>query len=157
MSNKRLRQSAFDRFYEIPYWISAVSTHQVIEVARPGRSIVRLFEKLPFEEQKEVLQHLQAAHELSRSAKRVELDKQLAELGAAAPEKPAPAKALKKVNGLAREKPQPAARKNGKSASVEAKYRDSKTGETWSGRGRMANWLKAKRDAGENIEKYLLN
>jgi DNA-binding protein H-NS len=126
-------------------------------VAGPERSIVRLFEELPFEEQKEVLKHLQAAHELSRSAKRAELEKQLAELGYDAPKELAPAKGPKKVNGLAREKRQPAARKNGKTASVQAKYQDSKTGETWSGRGRMARWLKAKQDAGENIEKYLLN
>jgi DNA-binding protein H-NS len=31
---------------------------------------------------------------------------------------------------------------------VKAKYRDPKTKETWSGRGRMASWLKAKQDAG---------
>ena len=28
------------------------------------------------------------------------------------------------------------------------------TGNTWSGRGRMARWLKDKQDAGEDIEKY---
>ena len=39
---------------------------------------------------------------------------------------------------------------------VKAKYRDPKTNETWSGRGRMANWLKRKQDAGEKIEKYLV-
>ena len=44
-----------------------------------------------------------------------------------------------------------------KRASVKAKYRDGKTGDTWSGRGRMASWLKSKQDAGEKIEKYLLN
>ena len=37
---------------------------------------------------------------------------------------------------------------------VEPKYRDPATGETWSGRGRMATWLKRKQDAGEDIEKY---
>ena len=37
------------------------------------------------------------------------------------------------------------------------KYRDGKTGDTWSGRGRMASWLKSKQEAGEKIEKYLLN
>jgi DNA-binding protein H-NS len=37
---------------------------------------------------------------------------------------------------------------------VKAKYRDPVTGETWSGRGRMATWLKRKQDAGEDIEKY---
>ena len=37
---------------------------------------------------------------------------------------------------------------------VKPKYRDPATGDTWSGRGRMANWLKRKQDAGEDIEKY---
>jgi DNA-binding protein H-NS len=39
---------------------------------------------------------------------------------------------------------------------VKAKYRDPATGETWSGRGRMANWLKRKHDAGEDIDDYLV-
>ena len=39
---------------------------------------------------------------------------------------------------------------------VRAKYRDPVTGETWSGRGRMASWLKRKQDAREDIEKYLV-
>jgi hypothetical protein len=38
--------------------------------------------------------------------------------------------------------------------SVKPKYRDAATGETWSGRGRMATWLKRKQDAGEDIERY---
>ena len=37
---------------------------------------------------------------------------------------------------------------------VNAKYRDPVTGDTWSGRGRMATWLKRKQDAGEEIEDY---
>jgi DNA-binding protein H-NS len=41
-------------------------------------------------------------------------------------------------------------------AEVKAKYRDPKTGETWSGRGRMATWLKRKQDAGEDIDAYLV-
>jgi hypothetical protein len=41
-------------------------------------------------------------------------------------------------------------------AYVEPKYRDPTTNETWSGRGRMANWLKRKQDAGEDIDKYLV-
>jgi hypothetical protein len=40
--------------------------------------------------------------------------------------------------------------------SVKPKYRDPVTCETWSGRGRMATWLKRKLDAGEDIEKYLV-
>jgi DNA-binding protein H-NS len=126
-------------------------------VARRVRSIVKSFERLPFEEQTEALQHLQAAHERSRSAKRAELERQLAELGFGASTMPVRAKALKHVNGLTREKPKRGVRKNGKASAVKAKYRDRKTGETWSGRGRMARWLKAKQDAGEDIEKYLLH
>jgi hypothetical protein len=37
---------------------------------------------------------------------------------------------------------------------VKAKFRDPATGDTWTGRGRMASWLKRKQDAGEDIEKY---
>jgi DNA-binding protein H-NS len=40
------------------------------------------------------------------------------------------------------------------SSAVAPKYRDPATGDTWSGRGRMATWLKRKQDAGEDIEKY---
>jgi DNA-binding protein H-NS len=39
---------------------------------------------------------------------------------------------------------------------VAAKYRDPATNETWSGRGRMPNWLKRKQEAGEDIEEYLV-
>jgi H-NS histone family len=41
-------------------------------------------------------------------------------------------------------------------SEVKAKYRDPVTGDTWSGRGRMASWLKRKQEAGEDIEKYLV-
>jgi hypothetical protein len=41
-------------------------------------------------------------------------------------------------------------------SEVKAKYRDPNTGETWSGRGRMATWLKRKQDAGEDIDDYLV-
>jgi hypothetical protein len=39
-------------------------------------------------------------------------------------------------------------------SEVKAKYRGPATGDTWSGRGRMATWLKQKLDAGEDIETY---
>lgn len=41
-------------------------------------------------------------------------------------------------------------------SDVKPKYRDPVTGETWSGRGRMATWLKRKQDAGEVLRKYLV-
>jgi hypothetical protein len=47
-----------------------------------------------------------------------------------------------------------AAHENGAAGAIKPKYRDPATGETWSGRGRMATWLKHKQDAGEDIEKY---
>ena len=60
----------------------------------------------------------------------------------------------------ARNRPTQLARTNGAPAArgyeVKAKYRDPKTNETWSGRGRMASWLKSKQDAGENIDDYLV-
>jgi len=53
--------------------------------------------------------------------------------------------------GFARDEPN---EKKPHSNEAKEKYRDPVTGETWSGRGRMANWLKRKQDAGEDIEKY---
>jgi H-NS histone family len=41
-------------------------------------------------------------------------------------------------------------------AEVNVKYRDPVTNETWSGRGRMASWLKRKQEAGEDVEEYLV-
>ena len=46
--------------------------------------------------------------------------------------------------------------RGGRIQEVKAKYRDPTTNETWSGRGRMANWLKRKQEAGEDIHKYLV-
>ena len=46
--------------------------------------------------------------------------------------------------------------KNRELSEVKAKYREPKTKETWSGRGRMASWLKRKQDAGEHIDDYLV-
>ena len=49
------------------------------------------------------------------------------------------------------------ARDNGKrKPGVTVKYRNPATGETWSGRGRMASWLAAKVKAGEKVRKYLV-
>ncbi len=92
---------------------------------------------------------MQGEHEQSRSSKRAELVTQLAALGDGVPKKrgrPA-GKANGSGNGAVRK---------ARRAKVKAKFRDPKTNETWSGRGRMASWLKAKEDAGEKIEKYLV-
>jgi hypothetical protein len=44
----------------------------------------------------------------------------------------------------------------GGAQAATVKYRDPVTNETWSGRGRMANWLKRKQEAGEDINVYLV-
>lgn len=45
---------------------------------------------------------------------------------------------------------------NGKSSKPKVKFRDPKTGDTWSGRGRMASWLAEKVKGGEKADKYLV-
>ena len=114
-------------------------------------AVVAWFGKLSFDQQKDALGRIQEQHDQARSVKRAELESQLAGLGyGVAKRRGRPRKsAMANGNGHA-----PAKARTGK---VKAKYRDPKTKETWSGRGRMANWLKAKQDAGENIKKYLLN
>jgi len=44
----------------------------------------------------------------------------------------------------------------GKSGKVPAKYKDSKTGETWSGRGLQPRWLKAALAAGRKLDEFAL-
>ena len=111
------------------------------------RTVVQWFGSLSFDQQGDALAQMQREHEQSRSAKRAELEKQLAALGYATPKKRGRPKGVS--NG--------AARLNGKKkGSAKVKFRDPKTKETWSGRGRMANWLKVKQDAGEKIDKYLV-
>ena len=46
--------------------------------------------------------------------------------------------------------------KSQRNGPTAVKYRDPSTGATWSGRGRMANWLAAKVKAGEKPTRYLV-
>ena len=110
------------------------------------RTVVQWFGNLSFDQQRDALAKMQQEHEQSRSAKRADLEEQLAALGYGTPKKRGRPKGVR--NG--------AARLNGKKGSVKAKYRDPKTNETWSGRGRMTSWLKSKQEAGEKIDKYLV-
>ena len=63
--------------------------HEVREVARQVavRSVVKSFGMLSFDQQKEALVQLQAAHDQSRAEKRAELEQMLADLGYRAPKK----------------------------------------------------------------------
>ena len=114
------------------------------------RTVIAWFGGLSFEQQVDALGQLQHAHDQSRSVKRAELQSQLEALGYAMPKKRG------RPKGSANGASQSAAPKKTRRAKVKAKYRDPKTNETWSGRGRMASWLKSKEDAGEKIEKYLV-
>jgi len=113
-------------------------------------TVTAWFGNLSFDQQKVALGRMQDQHDQSRSAKKAELEKQLAALGYPAPKRRGrpPGKVIGKGNSATRMK--------ARRAKVKAKYRDPKTSETWSGRGRMASWLKSKLDAGEKIEKYLV-
>lgn len=113
-------------------------------------TVVAWFSRQRFEQQREALTQFEQAHEQSRAAKRTELESQLAALGFAVRRKRSRPRAAKNGNGNGA---QPA---KARATKIKAKYRDPKTKESWSGRGRMASWLKAKQDAGEKIEKYLV-
>jgi DNA-binding protein H-NS len=113
-------------------------------------TVIAWFGNLSFDQQNDALGRMQGAHDQSRSAKRAELVTQLAALGYTVPKKRGRPRANANGGGNG------ATLRRGRQGKVKAKYRDPKTNETWSGRGRMASWLKSKEDAGEKIEKYLV-
>jgi DNA-binding protein H-NS len=110
-------------------------------------TVIAWFGNLSFDNQKDALGRLKGEHEQARSAKRTGLQKQLAALGYAVSKKRGRPRASANGGGNGRK---------GSKGKVKTKYRDPKTNETGSGRGRMASWLKSKQDAGEKIEKYLV-
>jgi DNA-binding protein H-NS len=114
------------------------------------RTVLAWFAGQSFEQQRVALAQLEQAHAQSRLAKRAELESELAALGFGVRKKPGRPRVAK--NGSSNGATPVKAR----ATQVKAKYRDPKTKETWSGRGRMAGWLKAKQDAGEKIDKYLV-
>jgi DNA-binding protein H-NS len=108
------------------------------------KSVTEWFSALEFDQQRSFLSTLAEAHDKIRELKRSSLMHQLSQLdgeGARKPGRPAgKARLVKKRKG----------------AKAAVKYRDPKTGDTWSGRGRMASWLAAKVEAGQKAEKYLV-
>ena len=94
------------------------------------------FEGLSFDRQVSLLESLSNSHSKVRNARIAELRRELA--------------ALDGGNGHSNGVTKP-----GIESKVQAKYRDTATGDTWSGRGRMASWLAAKVKAGEKASRYL--
>ncbi|HJZ34091.1 MAG TPA: H-NS histone family protein [Hyphomicrobiaceae bacterium] len=95
------------------------------------------FSEMDFEKQQAFLGALYDAHNNAKRGKIASLRRQLAELEGA----------RGKAGGKRARK--------GLRGKTAVKYRDPKTGDTWSGRGRMARWLADKVSAGEKADKYL--
>jgi DNA-binding protein H-NS len=107
------------------------------------KSVTAWFSELGFDEQAAVLAKLSETHDEQREAKRASLMEQLSALGGDMPKKRGrPATTGRQVM-----------KRKGKAA---IKYRNPKSGETWSGRGRMARWLADKVKAGEKQDNYLV-
>jgi len=103
------------------------------------KQVTAWFETLGFERQQSILDGLTGIRDKAKNARINELKRELAVLE----------KREAKIS-IGKAKPK------GKGKSPAVKYREPTTGETWSGRGRMANWLAAKQKAGEKITKYLV-
>ena len=107
-----------------------------------AKAVGEWFSVLAFEEQVKVLGALQDMHGKIRQVKIDALRRELAVLENGS------------GNGHGARTTNRVPSKN-KKVPVRVKYRDPKSGQTWSGRGRMAGWLADKVKAGEKQEKYL--
>jgi DNA-binding protein H-NS len=97
------------------------------------------FSEMDFDKQQAFLSSLHATHDSAKQVKINALRRQLAEL----------------QGGRSRGGGKRARISGRRKVSAGVKYRDPKTGDTWSGRGRMARWLAEKVSAGEKADKYL--
>ena len=105
-----------------------------------AKAVSEWFSAMEFEAQRDMLDGLNNVHAKVRQDKINSLQRQLAEL----------------QNGSSNSHVASKAAKRGpKKGGLKVKYRDPKSGETWSGRGRMARWLADKVKAGDKQEKYL--
>jgi DNA-binding protein H-NS len=98
------------------------------------------FSEMDFDKQRAFLGSLHAAHDSAKQVKIDALRRQLAELEGG--------------RGRGRGDGKQARKSARRKVSAAVKYRDPKTGDTWSGRGRMARWLAEKVSAGEKADKY---
>jgi DNA-binding protein H-NS len=104
------------------------------------KQVSEWFDGLVFDRQASILNTLSASHSKQRHARITELRRELAALDDDG-----------SINGNAKR-----SYKRRRIPAAQAKYRDPKSGETWSGRGRMASWLTAKVKAGEKASRYLI-
>ena len=111
-----------------------------------GKAVERWFNSMGYAEQKTVLDTLNAAHGRARDGRIRELQDELAALQNGHGDNGVLQKTRNVYNGAKKDK-----RRN----KAKVKFRDPKTGNTWSGRGRMAGWLAVKVKSGEKADKYL--
>lgn len=97
------------------------------------------FSEMDFDKQHAFLGSLNQTHDSAKQVKIDALRRQLAEL----------------ETGRGRAIGKRARKSVRRKRAVAVKYRDPKTGDTWSGRGRMVRWLAEKVSAGEKADKYL--
>ena len=107
-----------------------------------AKTVSEWFSAMDFEAQRNLLEVLGEIHDKVRQAKIHSLMREVALLQNGS------------SNGHAVPK---TAKRSTKKGSAKVKYRDPKSGDTWSGRGRMARWLAEKVKAGEKQDKYLAN
>jgi DNA-binding protein H-NS len=101
------------------------------------KQVFAWFSELGFDKQRALLNSLSVTHNSAKQVKITALRRQLAELEGS--------------------RASAGGKRAGKRSQTRAavKYRDPKTGDTWSGRGRMARWLADKVEQGEKADKYL--
>ena len=100
----------------------------------------------------EIEAQLSAVRSANRAAKLTEIKKQIADYGFTAADLFEPPKPQRKPRTANKAKDDAA------KPTAEPKYRNPKTGETWSGgRGRKPAWVIAAGAAGIDIETYLIN
>jgi DNA-binding protein H-NS len=104
------------------------------------KQVTAWFGELNFAQQMSLLDSLSSIYDGAKSARISELKREIATLEKREAKVTMPLKA----NGSAVK------------SAVKAKYRNPATGESWSGRGRMAGWLASKKKTGEKISKYLV-
>ena len=102
------------------------------------KQISQWFDELDFEQQRLALGSFNETHSSRKKERLIALRREIAALE----------RREDKHSGNGKSK--------GKAKAASVKYRDLKTGETWSGRGRMATWLATKVKAGEKLAKYLV-
>ena len=106
-----------------------------------AKAVGQWFSTLAFDEQ---VNALGALHDMHGKLRQVKIDILKRELAV-----------LENGSGNGHDVRKAKSAKKAKKGATKVKYRDPKSGETWSGRGRMARWLADKVKAGEKQDKYL--